>query len=140
MHASYVPPEVLAFHAEARHATARCSYGCPLDVWSFGATLWEVVAPDKLVPKAFVESAEREAAALRQRLGRPPPAVTAAKPEALALHGRAGLVEISPLSLAELSNNNTKTTRAQQQTSNSNSNSSTFRSHFGSSAPTSPID
>ncbi len=24
-----VPPEVLAFHAEARDATARCSYGCP---------------------------------------------------------------------------------------------------------------
>ena len=67
----YVPPEVLAFHAEARHATARCSYGCSLDVWSFGATLWEVVALDKFVPKAFVVSAEREAAALRQRLGRP---------------------------------------------------------------------
>ena len=33
---------------------------------------------------------------MRQRLGRPPVAVTADTPEALALHGRAGLVEISP--------------------------------------------
>ena len=65
----YVPPKVLAFHAEARHATARCSNGCPPSTWSFGATLWEVVAPDKLVPNAFVESAEREAAALRQSGG-----------------------------------------------------------------------